>query len=85
MFAVSEHEVKNDDVIDACGELCNVFSANVKSAIISTSKIDLGVPTNLKPTEFQTIVDASHLDLCFKGQTKEGSVIVYLFNAYKNE
>ncbi|WP_347988087.1 chemotaxis protein CheX [Methylomonas sp. AM2-LC] len=85
MFAISENDVKNDDVIDACGELCNVFSANVRSAIISTSNIDLGVPKNLKPAEFQSIIDASHLDLCFKGQTNEGSVIVYLFNAYRNK
>jgi CheY-specific phosphatase CheX len=85
MFAISENEAGNEDILDACAELCNVFSANIKSSIDSAAGIDLGIPENLKYEEFQTIFATGHLELCFKGQNKEGSVIVYLFNARLNE
>jgi len=79
MFGLNNDEVNEDDLRDACAEVCNVFSGCVTPQVSLTSEIQIGLPQLATATDFEQISKGSVLTLnymCGK-EIKRLFVLIY--------
>jgi len=84
MFGLPEADVTDDDLRDACAEVCNVFSGCISSQVSTVHPVGIGLPKLATSVDFQEISKGSVLKLTYRfgQQVKEISVLVYgVFNA----
>jgi hypothetical protein len=84
MFGLPEEDVTDDDLRDACAEVCNVFSGCISSQVSPVHPVGIGLPKMATSLDFQEISKGSVLTLTYRfgQQIKEISVLVYgVFNA----
>lgn len=79
MFGLPEEEVTEDDLRDACAEVCNVFSGCITSQISGTHAVGIGLPRLATQLDFREISKGSVLTLTYRfgQQIKEIFVLVY--------
>lgn len=79
MFAMTESELTEADIGDACGELCNVIAGGVGPYFSHHETIDLGLPSSLRSDQFQRIFGASAIDGVFEAMHEGRRILVVIF------
>jgi hypothetical protein len=71
MFGVVEHEVPEDDLRDACSEVCNIFADCISTHSYGAEVVQIGLPFRLSATHYHHVFNASgHKELfesCHQG------------------
>jgi hypothetical protein len=80
MFDLGLDELTEAEVTDACGEMCNVFSACVSNSFTNHKEGSLGVPCKLTADEFSIMFNEGFLDGYFKAANENGATVIYLFD-----
>lgn len=79
MFAKAEPELTEEDIADACGELCNVVAGGVGPYLSHHETVDLGLPASLRSDQFQRIFGASAIEGAFEAVHEGRRILVVIF------
>lgn len=79
MFAKPETELSEEDIADACGELCNVVAGGVGPYLSQHETVDLGLPSSLRSDQFQRIYGASVIEGAFEAVHEGRRILVVIF------
>jgi len=79
MFGMEKNDLCEDDLRDACAEVCNVFSGCVRPQVSVGTDVAVGLPSQVDTSDFDEISKGSVLTLTYRcGQTiKKLFVLVY--------
>lgn len=79
MFGLPKEDLTEDDLRDACAEVCNVFSGCVVPQVSDSPDVGIGLPLRASPQDFEEITKGSALKLTYKCEhgTKRLFVLVY--------
>jgi hypothetical protein len=79
MFGVQEADVQEDDLRDACSEVCNVFSGCIASHVSGNAEVSIGLPAMANPQEYNKIATDSVVTAVYQSSlgTTNLFVIVY--------
>lgn len=80
MFGTEPADVSEDDLDDACSEVCNVLGGGTLLLLSGKSEISLGVPTHLGERGYLTTNDGSHLAAAYKSTVNEKTLYVLLYS-----
>lgn len=80
MLGIPEPELTDDDVVDACCEACNVLSGCVVSALVPESPLDLGLPRQLRASDYRELTLNSTLKAVFETGADGCDVHLHLFD-----
>ena len=74
-----KEDVNEDDLRDACAEVCNVFSSCIASQISAEHEVGIGLPMMATHEDFQDIAKGSVLTFAYRcgRQIKKVFVLVY--------
>lgn len=79
MFGLATNHLTEDDLKDACSEVCNVFSGCIPSNLFSKNDVGIGLPKIASPIEFEHISRESVLNFTYGSgdSIKTISVLIY--------
>ena len=80
MYDMAATDLTEDDIMDVCSEMCNVFSANVCNAFSNNKEGSIDLPNKLTTSEFRYIFEGSNLDCFFQAENEEGRIVIYMFD-----
>lgn len=80
MFGKPPREVSEDEVSDACGEMCNVMAGSIEPLFVNHPEVELGLPQSLLPEEFIQISKSSHVDGVFEGHHQGRDITIIVFD-----
>jgi hypothetical protein len=81
MFDLPPDELSAADIIDACGELCNVFASGVPTQISEHLTLDLGLPSPLNHEQFLLILAASTVSDSYIARQQDRHIQVIIFES----
>jgi len=80
MLGVPHDTLTDADVVDACGEACNVLSGCVVQELDGGTPLELGLPVHLIASEYTELTSNSTLRLSFEAGPVARDVLMYLFD-----
>lgn len=79
MFGLPKNHLTEEDLKDACSEVCNVFSGCIPSEVFAKSDVGIGLPKIATQSDFEEITRGSVLNFTYGSgdSIKTISVLVY--------
>lgn len=84
MFGVAAQEVSEEDLKDACSEVCNIFADCLSTHRYKTERVHIGLPFRLNETNYQYVYDASGDRELFQSHCAGHALSVMLFTPAKS-
>ncbi len=80
MYGLDASDLSEDEIIDVCCEMCNVFSANVCNSFSGKKEGNINVPNKLSSEVFRYIFKGSNLERYYQAENEHGRVVIYMFD-----
>jgi len=81
MFGLERGYLSEDDLRDACAEVCNVFSGCV-SAQLSDQDVAIGLPSRVSASDFKNIARGSVLMLTYRSGQEIRKLFVLVYGTF---
>ena len=80
LYGLDAKELSEDEILDVCCEMCNVFSANVCNFFSSGKEGSITLPNNVSSEVFLYIFNGSNLNCYFQAENEDGKIVIYMFD-----
>jgi hypothetical protein len=80
LYELDEKDLSEDEILDVCCEMCNVFSANVCNFFSCGKKGSITLPNTLSSEVFFYIFNGSNLNHYFQAENEDGKIVIYMFD-----
>ena len=82
MFGLTKDEVNEDDLRDACAEVCNVISGCITPQVSASNDIKIGLPSLVCASEFEQISQGSVLILTYMSGLRIKRLFVLIYGVF---
>lgn len=80
LYGLDAKELSEDEILDVCCEMCNVFSANVCNFFSSGKEGNITLPNPVSSDVFVYIFNGSNLNCYFQAENEDGKIVIYMFD-----
>lgn len=80
LYGLDAKELSEDEILDVCCEMCNVFSANVCNFFSSGKEGSITLPNTVSSEVFLYIFNGSNLNCYFQAENEDGKIVIYMFD-----
>jgi hypothetical protein len=80
LYGLDANELSEEEILDVCCEMCNIFSANVCNFFSSGKEGSITLPNTVSSELFLYIFNGSNLNCYFQAENEEGKIVIYMFD-----
>jgi len=80
LYGLDAKDLSEDEILDVCCEMCNVFSANVCNFFSCGKKGSITLPNTVSSEVFFYIFNGSNLNHYFQAENEDGKIVIYMFD-----
>jgi hypothetical protein len=81
MFGVATQQVQNDDLRDACAEVCNVFTDCMASHFGGGQRVEIGLPRQAGPADYEIFAESCVTRAVYQGCAATQRLLIVLYDS----
>lgn len=83
MFGMARQEIPQDDLRDACAEVCNVFTYSMATHFGGGKQVEIGLPREAGPAQYQIFAESCVTRAVFEGCSGTRRLLVVLYDSLR--
>lgn len=80
MFGILRQDLIEENIVDACAEACNVLSGAIIEYLSAHDQVEVGIPMQIDPDEYQSVSNASEVKAYSNGELNGHQILLVIFD-----